>query len=656
MSWGTTLTNDHRPSAGRIVALLTVIMVIGQLLLAAPASAGTEVVPWERWLGHYDVAGTGNTLRTASNSADACAVSNGSSAALTGLPSAGTITAAYLYWVGSHRVSAGFDPDYDVTFQGQSVSADRRYTETFDLDASTSFDWFSGVADVTDIVVTNRNATYDFSDLTVYTGNPHCASSGVVSGWSLIVVYSDDLLPNRAINLYEGFSFERYSSNTYTLSDFTAPDPATGDIVVLTWEGDPGLGTLGDESLTFNGDLVSGGALNPATDPYNSTITFTGNSASHGVDLDRFSVDGSVDPGDTTAQLGFSAGQDLILLSAVVLAVDTFGADLALDKTISDTTPEPGETVTYTLTVTNLGVDDATGVEVADVLPNGVTYLSHVASTGTYVPATGVWNVGSVSAPVEPDPTPGTETLEIEVQVTAALGDIVTNEAEITAADQTDPNSRPGNNNPSEDDQSSISFTVNGPPVAVDDSDSTDEDTPVTVSVLANDSDPEGDPLRVAMTTIPANGSVVINADGTVTYTPAADFFGTDTFDYDVCDIYDECDTATVTVTVVSVNDDPVAVDDSDSTDEDTPVTVSVLANDSDVDGDALAVTGTTDPSNGSIVDHGDGTVTYTPDPNFHGIDSFTYTISDGNGGTDTATVTITVDPVNDDPDAVNDS
>ena len=94
----------------------------------------------------------------------------------------------------------------------------------------------------------------------------------------------------------------------------------------------------------------------------------------------------------------------------------------------------------------------------------------------------------------------------------------------------------------------------------------------------------------------------------------------------------------------------------SDTTDEDTPVTVSVLGNDSDVDGDTLSVMGTTAPSNGSIVDHGDGTITYTPDADFNGSDSFTYTISDGNGGTDTATVTVTVDPVNDAPDAVDDA
>ena len=75
------------------------------------------------------------------------------------------------------------------------------------------------------------------------------------------------------------------------------------------------------------------------------------------------------------------------------------------------------------------------------------------------------------------------------------------------------------------------------------------------------------------------------NADGTVTYTPDANFNGTDTFEYEVCDDDGACDIATVTITVADVNDPPVAVDDSDTTPEDTPVTIPVLDNDSDVDG-----------------------------------------------------------------------
>ena len=93
-----------------------------------------------------------------------------------------------------------------------------------------------------------------------------------------------------------------------------------------------------------------------------------------------------------------------------------------------------------------------------------------------------------------------------------------------------------------------------------------------------------------------------------------------------------------VTITVVPVNDPPVAIDDFGTTEEDDPVTIPVLSNDSDIDGDALTVSHVTDPPNGSVTTNDDGTITYTPDPGFDGMDSFVYTISDGNDETDTAT------------------
>ena len=96
------------------------------------------------------------------------------------------------------------------------------------------------------------------------------------------------------------------------------------------------------------------------------------------------------------------------------------------------------------------------------------------------------------------------------------------------------------------------------------------------------------------------------------------------------------------TITITNANDPPVAVDDSDTTPADTPVTIDVLDNDSDSDGDTLTVDSLTQGTNGSVINNGSD-VTYTPDPGFNGVDSFTYTISDGNGGTDTATVTVTV-------------
>ncbi|TAK79463.1 MAG: tandem-95 repeat protein [Dehalococcoidia bacterium] len=195
----------------------------------------------------------------------------------------------------------------------------------------------------------------------------------------------------------------------------------------------------------------------------------------------------------------------------------------------------------------------------------------------------------------------------------------------------------------------------NNPPAAVDDPATTPEDTAVTVPVPANDSDVDGDTLSVASVTQGAYGTVAINSDGTVTYTPAANFNGTDTFTYTVSDGHGGTATAIVTATVTPVNDPPVAGDDSATTPEDTAVMVSVLGNDSDVDGDTLSVASVTQGAHGTVAINGDGTVTYTPAPNFNGTDTFTYTVSDGFTA-DEAEVTVTVAPVNDAPVALDDT
>jgi hypothetical protein len=146
--------------------------------------------------------------------------------------------------------------------------------------------------------------------------------------------------------------------------------------------------------------------------------------------------------------------------------------------------------------------------------------------------------------------------------------------------------------------------------------------------------------------------------NGQVRYTPNANFFGTDSFTYTIADGNGGTDTATVTVTVTNVNDAPDAVDDSATVDEDSSNNViAVLANDSFAPdaGETLTVTavGMATSGTAALIN---GQVAYTPNANFFGTDSFTYTISDGNGGTDTATVTVTITNVNDAPDAVDDS
>src|SRR6266540_1400630 len=189
-------------------------------------------------------------------------------------------------------------------------------------------------------------------------------------------------------------------------------------------------------------------------------------------------------------------------------------------------------------------------------------------------------------------------------------------------------------------------------PVAVNDSYTTNEDTALGVAapgILGNDTDVDADALTASVVSTPANGTVTLNTlDGSFTYTPDANFNGTDSFTYQVNDGTLASNVATVTLTVTPINDAPVAANDSYTTTENTPLTVAagaILANDTDVDGGALTVSLVSGPANGTVTLNPDGEFTYTPAANFNGTDSFTYTANDGQADSNVATVTLTVTP-----------
>jgi outer membrane protein OmpA-like peptidoglycan-associated protein len=182
------------------------------------------------------------------------------------------------------------------------------------------------------------------------------------------------------------------------------------------------------------------------------------------------------------------------------------------------------------------------------------------------------------------------------------------------------------------------------PPVANDDSATTDNHTPITIDVLANDSDPDGDPLTIIAVGM-ASGGQVINNGGSVTYLPDPDFVGVDSFTYTVSDGQGGESSASVTVTVTAAadaNQPPVANDDRAVTNRNTPVLIDVLANDTDPDGDSLTIDSVTSPQNGSAIIQ-NGRILYTPNTGFRGTDRFSYTVSDGRGGTDSANVTVII-------------
>ncbi|HCH0353839.1 TPA: tandem-95 repeat protein, partial [Vibrio parahaemolyticus] len=194
-----------------------------------------------------------------------------------------------------------------------------------------------------------------------------------------------------------------------------------------------------------------------------------------------------------------------------------------------------------------------------------------------------------------------------------------------------------------------VDFTV--APVVDIKADSTNvvEDTPTIIKVLGNDTF-EGDGKVVSLDTNngPANGTVLVNPDGSVTYTPNDNYHGADSFTYIVTS-GGVSESTTVNVDVTPENDAPVAKDDTTITDEDTPVTIDVLPNDTDADGDKLSIESASVPKEQGTVEVVNGKLVFTPAENFNGDSEITYTVTDGQL-TDEAKVTVTVNPVNDAP------
>jgi VCBS repeat-containing protein len=215
----------------------------------------------------------------------------------------------------------------------------------------------------------------------------------------------------------------------------------------------------------------------------------------------------------------------------------------------------------------------------------------------------------------------------------------------------------------------------NDAPIAADDVfASLVEDTPFDGDVAADngggiDNDPDGDPLTFLPATQPNNGDLVMNVDGTFTYTPHKDFQGSDRFTYLILDSDGASSIGTVSLSIQSVNDAPVAKDDEIIAFSNSVRQLDVRTNDFDVDhvafgietinGTPVVPNGPISLDNGEVVLLNDGTLHFTPNANFTGIESFDYTLTDGANGGESATVTLYVvssgSPVNSAPDAQDD-
>ncbi|HUQ10318.1 MAG TPA: hypothetical protein VM146_08370 [Steroidobacteraceae bacterium] len=366
---------------------------------------------------------TGGSLRNSAT--NTCTVTGSSTTALTGLPTVGTTTivGAYLYWGGSGSL------DSSVTFNGSTVTAQRTFATTYS-GVSPSLPFFGAMAAIPANLV-NVNANNTFTGLTVNTVSPHCDVSAVVSGWSLIVIYSNPNERVRAVNLYDGLDWFRGSSVTLNPAGFRVPNTnIDGRIAIFTLEGDPANSNAMNgvsEALRFNGNLLDDGINVAGSDPvvqqFDGTINTQGIQTSYGIDVDQYNISAFLSPGQTSGTTIYSSGEDLVLLMAqVVSATSDPGVDLGITKTHTGSFVA-GSVGTYTLTVSNSSAalierEDNT-VTVTDTLPAGLTFNS-ATGTGWTCGATGQVVTCTHAAPLNVGASFPPISLNVNVLETAA--------------------------------------------------------------------------------------------------------------------------------------------------------------------------------------------------------------------------------------------
>ncbi|MDO9444496.1 MAG: Ig-like domain-containing protein, partial [Dehalococcoidia bacterium] len=404
-----------------------------------------------------------------------------------------------------------------------------------------------------------------------------------------------------------------------------------GGTVTLTANSTPGIVTVS----IYRGSVLLG----------STTVEFRPNNAPEGVDIDATTAAGTLVFIDVLGGVTDADG-DVVSIDEV-----TQGANGTVTISGGEVvyTPAPGFSGTDTFTVTVVDIHGGTltltvTVEVTNQAPVGDDIE---ASTTAGAPVT-IDVLGGVTDPEGDDVSIGAVTQGTNGAVTISGSDVIytpapgfsgTDTFTVTVVDELGAEL-----------VLTVTVEVNGNPVGGDVSVTTSTGTPVSVDVLGDISDPDGDTVSIDSTTQGANGTVTVSG-GEVTYTPAPGFVGTDSFAVTVTD--GNGGTLTITITV-EVNGGPVGDDIDASTAAGTPVTIDVLGGVTDPNGDDVTIDSVTQGTNGTVTISG-GNVVYTPAPGFSGTDTFTVTVVDEHGSELVLTVTVLVTnaaPVGDDIEA----
>ena len=261
--------------------------------------------------GRYDYTAIGNTMNLLENGPSIpCDILTESSADLFLEPEQELI-AAYLYWAGS---GAG---DFEILLNDIPISPQRTYNESLDADRI----FFSAVTEITPLVREIGNATYTVSELDLSSIiEDYCPTGTNFAGWAIIIIYKNDALPLNQLNFYEGMESVP-DTITIILDSLNVLDDEGAKIGFLAWEGDEGLSVT--ETLQINGDIISNPPLNPPDNAFNSTNSFTNESNLFNMDIDFYNIEDNIEPGDTSAIISLTSGQDFVMINNIITVLNS---------------------------------------------------------------------------------------------------------------------------------------------------------------------------------------------------------------------------------------------------------------------------------------------------------------------------------------------
>lgn len=341
------------------------------LLIFSSGLQAQDIALYKQFNGRFDFLFAGNTLNTFENNLDEnCTMLTSSSANLT-LENGNTLISAYLYWAGS---GTGHP---HVKLNGIDITSQRSFGFF-----QNELDYFCEFADVTNLVLGIGNGSYTLSELDLQyllTPDAYCNNRTNFGGWTLVVVYENQSLPLNQLNIYDGLQGVSRTQNdlSLTLNSINVIDNNGAKIGFVAWEGDEELDN--NETLKINGNTLSN-ALNPPTNAFNGSNTFTGSSTLYNMDLDAYDIENFIAVGSSSALITMTSSADFVMISTIVTKLNSQlpDATIAIDEILYACNSRE-ITVNYTVSNVNSTASMPAGVPIA-VYTDGIFAASAVTT------------------------------------------------------------------------------------------------------------------------------------------------------------------------------------------------------------------------------------------------------------------------------------